>query len=397
MEPPGPDSRSRVLIAGAGPVGLAAALRLAQLGVPALVLERRMQLSRALKACAWLPPTLELFERLGVLEGLLTTGLAVQRITYAHAGAAEALASFDLGVLADETRFPFRLHLDHGGVAAALAARLAAYPHVQFAFDAEIVGVEEAADSVAVRVQSATGERIERGAWLLAADGADSVVRTRVGLALTAAAPAGRMLEVLTPADLSEFLPGAAWVGWVGATAGWCSLLRMPDVWHVAMPLADEEDAQAALEEPALRARLARFLPFGASVLPLVGHSVLSLRREVAERFAAGRVLLAGDAAHLVQTRVGLNMNCGLHDALAAAETLALALARPERAEALVDEYAQTRRRIALEHLLPSAAQTLPDGPAWEAQIRAIAADPQRARAWLRAASMFDWQDPPPA
>lgn len=387
------DSRSRVLIVGAGPVGLAAALRLAQLGVPALVLERRMELARGLKACAWLPPTLALFERLGVLEGLLATGLAAQRVAYARAGVAEPLACFDLSVLAEETRFPFRLHLDHGPVAAALAARLAAYPHVSFALDAELVGLDQGERDVAVRVLSATGERIERGAYLLAADGAESAVRARLGVELEVAAPAGRWLEVLTPDDLSPSLPEAAWVGWIGEAGGgpgWCSLLRMPEMWHVAMPLAPEEDDAAALEEAALRARLARFLPGRAEALTLAGSRVLPLRREIAQDFVVGRTLLMGDAAHQVQTRVGINMNGGVCDAVAAAETVAAALAAPDRAPARLDAYARTRRRMAVEQLLPLAARILPDGAAWETRLRAVAADPQQSRAWLRATALFD-------
>lgn len=407
METCDAEARSRVLIAGAGPVGLAAALRLAQLGVPALVLERRMELARGLKACAWLPPTLALFERLGVLDGLMATGLVAQRIAYARnnpGGKCEEVACFDLELLAGEARFPYRLHLDHGPVAAALAARLAAYPQVQFALDAELVGLEQTESGVAVRVLSATGERIERGAFLIAADGADSAVRARLGLRLCEAAPAGRWLEVLTEEDLSQALPGAAWAGWIAAApadassccdagGGWCSLLRMPGMWHVAMPLAPGEDAAAALEEGALRARLARFLP--KAELALAGSRVLPLRREIAERFVVGRVLLVGDAAHQVQTRVGLNMNCAMRDAVVAAEAVAAVLAGEQGVEPGLAGYDSARRGVAMQRLLPLAGCILPDssperGPAWEAELRAVAADPERTRRWLRETALFD-------
>jgi len=131
----------RVLIAGAGPTGLAAALRLAQRGVAVVVLEKRMQLGRVLRASAWLPPTLEAFEQLGILDGLLHTGLQARRIACLRSGTTAPLARFDLGLLADETRFPFRLHIDQGSVTAALAAGLAAFPNVRLAFDAELVRV----------------------------------------------------------------------------------------------------------------------------------------------------------------------------------------------------------------------------------------------------------------
>ncbi len=380
---------ARVLIAGAGPVGLAAALRLAQLGVPVTVLERRMQLGRVQRASAWLPPTLEVFEQLGILEGALRTGLQVRRIAWLRAGAAAPLAGFDFSLLAGEIRFPFRLHLDQGSVAAALAARLTAYPHVRLGFDAEIVRVDQDAAGVAVRVQSALGERVERGAYLLAADGADSAVRTSQGIGFDGVAVAGRLLQVLTPADLGELVPGATQATWLHGSGGWCSLLGMPGLWQIALSLPDGESDEAALHEPTVRARRAGFFP--AAGLPLVARAVQPVRRLVAGTYAAGRVLLAGDAAHLVQTRSGLNMNCGLHDAMAAAEALAAALHRPAAAGAALESYARERRQVATGQLLPYADRAAPGDTARAADLAAdLAADRERARAWLRAACMLD-------
>ncbi len=381
---------ARVLIAGAGPVGLAAALRLAQLGVPVTVLEKRMQLGRVQRASAWLPPTLEVFEQLGILDGVLRTGLQVRRIAYLRAGTATPLASFDFSLLAGETRFPFRLHLDQGSVAAALAARLTAYPHVRLAFDAEVVRVDQDSRGVAVRVGSALGDRVERGAYLLAADGMHSAVRACLGIAFDGVAMARRLLQVLTPADLRVLVPGATPATWIDAPGGWCGLLCMPDLWQIAMPLPDDESDEAALDEAALRARLARFLPIGAALLPLVARAVQPVRRQVAGTYAAGRVLLAGDAAHLAQTRTGLNMNCGLHDAMAAAEALAAALHCPDSADAALELYARERRLVATGQLLPYADRVVPGDAASAADLVDAAADGARARAWLRSAGMLD-------
>ena len=384
-----PDS-PRVLIAGAGPVGLAAALRLAQLGVPVAVLERRIQLARVERPSAWLPRTLEVFEQLGILEGVLRTGLQVRRIAYLRAGATAPLAGFDLSLLAGEARFPFRLHLDQGSVAAVLAARLTAYPHVRLAFDAEVVGLEQDGAGVSVLVQSALGERVERGAYLLAADGMDSAVRARLGIGLDGVSTAGRLLQVATEVDLSGLLPGAAAATWIDSPAGWCGLLRMPDLWQIAVPLPDDESDAAALDGRAVNARLARFLPIGAATLPLVTRKVRPVRRQVAVAYAAGRVLFAGDAAHLVQTRSGLNLNCGLHDAMRAAEALAASLHRPQVAGEVLERYARERRLVATAQLLPCADRAAPGDAAWAAALADVAADPVRARDWLRSACMLD-------
>jgi len=380
----------RVLIAGAGATGLAAALRLAQCGVAVVVLEKRMQLGGMPRASVWLPPTLEAFEQLGILVGALRTGLQARRIACLRAGAAAPIARFDLGLLAGETRFPFRLHLDQGSVTAALAAALAAWPNVRLAFGAELVRVEQDETGVTAWVHSALGERIERGDYLLAADGVNSVARTCLGIGMHGSAATGRLLEVLTPVDLRDLLPGAEAATWIQAPGGCCSLLRLPDLWQIAMPLPDAENDAAALEEPALRARLARLLPFAAAGLPLVARAVRTVCRQVAASYATGRVLLAGDAAHLVQTRFGLNLNCGLHDALAAAEAMVGALHTPAAADTLLQRYASERRQIATAQLLPHADRAIPGEETWAAELAAAAADPERARAWLRTACMLD-------
>lgn len=380
----------RILIIGAGPAGLAAALRLAQRDVAVTVLEKRMQLGRTVRPSAWLPPTLEVFEQLGILDGLLRTGLRGSRIVCLQAGAPAPIARFDLALLAGETRFPFRLHLDQGAVTAALAARLVAYPHARLAFGAELVELDQDQGGVAARVSTALGERVERGAWLLAADGAESAVRRALDIGMDGNASIGRLVQVLTPADLGKLVPHAEATSWIQAAGGCCGLLRLPDLWQIAMPLAEQASDDEVLEEGPLRARLARLLPFAATSLELVAREVRPVSRLVARAYGAGRVLLAGDAAHMVQTRFGFNVNCGLHDAVAAAEVIVAALHTPAAAASLLATYASERRLIATTQLLPHADRAVPGDETWAAEVAEAAADPARARAWLRSASMLD-------
>ena len=114
------------------------------------------------------------------------------------------------------------------------------------------------------------------------------------------------------------------------------------------------------------------------------------MRRQVAASYVSGRVLLAGDAAHMVQTRFGMNMNCGLHDAIAAADALAAALHTPAAADGLLERYGRERRSIATSQLLPHADRGIPGAETWAAELTDAAADPERTRAWLRTACMLD-------
>ncbi len=385
------DSR-RVLIAGAGPVGLSAALALARRGVPVAVFERRAALSQASLASTFHASTLEILARLGVVEGALAEGRRVDWIGYfdvpAPGTAPSLFARFDLGLLADQTRFPFRLHFEQSRLTPLMVERLATYHATPVRFGAEVTGVS--ADDDGVTISLADGTR-ERGAYLVAADGAHSIVRQTQGIAFTGAPYPSRVLRVVTAVDLRTVVPGLASVSYLFAGARSCSLLEMPDCWRVIIRLPpDESDARA--QEPArVQERVAAFLPTGGA-LAVRSTDVYGASRMIADRYRAGRVLLAGDAAHLTNTRGGMNMNCGIQDAYALADALATVLGGGS--DAALDDYAATRRWVAAEAVIPRSDLTVTGGTDWLATIRETARDPARARAYLSGAAMLDIMPP---
>jgi 2-polyprenyl-6-methoxyphenol hydroxylase-like FAD-dependent oxidoreductase len=369
-------SSSHILIAGAGPVGLSAAVRLAQLGFAVTVLEKRASLSAASRASTFHAPTIAAFETLGILDEVRHKGHRVDRIHYY--GVAEGLvADFDLGLLAPHTRFPQRLHLEQSEVCAALRDRLLAYPKTRIVFDAEVTDVAETANGVTV-----TGGH--RGDILIAADGARGAVREALGIAFEGQDYANRVLRVMTDADLSALIPRVAAMSYIFDGADSCSLLRMPGLWRIIFRVPASETDEQALDPASLRARLAKFLQAGAADLPVVSADIYRVARRVAASYGAGRVLLAGDAAHVTNTRGGMNMNCGIHDALAAAEAIA-----EGRADAL-DRYRAGRRAVATDKLIPRTDRTVSGGRAWLDTVSAMAADPARAEQFLLGSSMLD-------
>ena len=371
--------KADILIAGAGPVGLTLALALHRRGIAVRVLEKREALSTASRASTFHPPTLEALHSLGVLAALLPSGIRVDRILWRRVDTGAA-AVIDLGILAGETGFPFRWHREQHALTQAL---LAALPPETIRFNAGVIGCAQ--DSQGVTLHAADGST-HRGRFAVGCDGASGALRDLVGIGAETNDYAHRVLRLLTPLDLRAQVPELDGLGYLYDGEGSCSLLRMPSVWRLIFRVPPEMSDEAAMAEPHARERIARFLP-GLAGLPISGRDVYGVKRSMAKAYRADRVLLAGDAAHLTNTRGGMNMNAGIHDAMTLAATLQATLASGDDQQ--LDRWAATRLRVVREALLPRTESRVSADPAAEV-ARMAALSPDEARCWAREASMLD-------
>lgn len=378
-----------VIVAGAGPVGLVAALCLATMGVRVMVLEKRETLNTASRASTLHPPTLEILDRLGVLAPVQARGKVAGQIQYRSPEG--VFAAFDMADLAGETRFPYRLHLEQSALTPVMLDRLRAHPNVAVLFGAEVLRVDQADGGVAVTVRRRGAERTVAARWLVAADGARSQAREALGLAFDGVAYPHKILRVMTQDDLSPLLPGIAPVTYLFNGDRSLSFLGMADCWRIIVRVPQEVDDAEALDERWMLARVQAVLP-GCARLPRVLHKdIYGVSRRVASSFRSGHAYLAGDAAHVTNTRGGMNMNCGIHDA----DALACALVSELRGDrpGLLDAASDGRRRVATEMLIPRTDRTVAPGPAWTETLRRTARDKDAARAYLRTTSMMDMLD----
>ncbi|MGG5817844.1 FAD-dependent oxidoreductase [Falsiroseomonas sp. HW251] len=376
-----------ILIAGAGPVGLTLALALHRRGIEARVLEKREGLSTASRASTFHPPTLEALDEVGVFAGLRRSGVQVDRILWRRvdsgdfaSSAAPQAATLDLGILRDETRFPFRWHREQHYLTPAL---LGALPPETVRFSAGVAALHQ--DDAGVTVTCDDGS-MHRARWLIGCDGSSGAVRGLAGIAAETSDYAHRVLRLLTPLDLRAHVEGLDGLGYLYDAGGSCSLLRMPEVWRLIFRIAPETPDDAALAEDHARARIRRFLPHLAD-MPISGRDVYGVRKAMAAAYRAGRVLLAGDAAHLTNTRGGMNMNAGVHDAMTLAATLRRVL--DGGGDALLDGWARARLDTVRGALLPRTDARVAADPGGEV-ARMAAMTPDQARAWAREASMLD-------
>jgi 2-polyprenyl-6-methoxyphenol hydroxylase-like FAD-dependent oxidoreductase len=154
-------------------------------------------------------------------------------------------------------------------------------------------------------------------------------------------------------------------------------------------------DDTTALAEDWILARLRDVIPHCDRLPAVAMKDVYGVAKRVADRYRVGRIALIGDAAHITNTRGGMNMNCGLHDAFGVARGIIDALQRgwPRAMEYAIDE----RRRVATQMLIPRTDRNIVGGDAWLAHVKAMAADPAKAREHLRAAAMLDMTPTPAA
>lgn len=378
--------KQRIAIAGAGPVGLTAALCLARAGHEVRVFEKRETLSTASRASTFHAPTLDLLDCLGILAEVEPLGRRIEAIDYYRCvkGRPALAARFPFHLLEGLTAHPYRMHLEQSLLTPALAAALVREGDARIEFGAEVAGVEQGRGSVEVLVRRGGHESRETFGWLVGADGAHSAVREAACIPFDGDDYAKRVLRIMTPLDLRTLIPDLAGIAYLYDDADSLSLLEMTDVWRVILRLSPSMSDEAAQDPAWLQRELRRFLPLTAD-LPARSIDIYRTSQRVATEWLRGRVLLLGDAAHVTNTRGGMNMNCGLHDAW----TLGQAFAAREL-DVAVELWANRRRAVVTDKLLPRTDRSVQGGATFFASVEASARDPQRARRYVRDAAMID-------
>ena len=386
----------RVVICGAGPTGVFAALTLAREGVAVLLLEKGAGLSTESRASTFHPPTLELLDDLGVAEAVIEAGLRAPTTQFRDRRTGP-IATFDLGLLADDTRFPFRIQLEQDKAAQlgldVLAADFADLVDVRFEWRCHGV-LDQSDDAVRLLVGTSDGFVELVAPWVIAADGAHSAVRTSLGTELVGETYPEHFLVVSVRDDIADALDDLAFVNYVADPDEWLVLLRTPDHWRVLFPIG-ANDVATATNPDDLQRRLDAVVELGRR-WDVIAASLYIVSRRVAERMRIGRVLLAGDAAHQNSPLGGMGMNSGIQDAVSCGGRLARVLAGDS--DSLLDEYDTNRRRVATDYVQADShanwlALREPDPVTRQAlqdDLRAIAADPVRHRERVARTAMLD-------
>jgi 2-polyprenyl-6-methoxyphenol hydroxylase-like FAD-dependent oxidoreductase len=340
-----------ILIVGAGPVGLTTALLLQQAGIPFTLIEANSELPEDLRASTFHPPTLDMLDRVGVAKPLIELGLKSPTWQVRMHRTGER-AVFDLSAIGDATCHPYRLQCEQAKLCRILLDRiLAAGGDVRMGMRVE--AVSQNGSGVRVDARGEDGEAAEfTGTYVVGADGARSAVRRALNFRFEGKTYPETTILATTHFPFEAHLPGLSNVNYVWKDGGTFSLLRLPDLWRCSLYPDEGETIDQALDPESINRKLQEIAPSPT------GHDVKEFRpyrihMRIVDEYRSGRVLLAGDAAHVNSPSGGMGMNGGIHDAFELVATLTEVLNGAPME--LLDRYTRRRRPIAEDEILVQA------------------------------------------
>jgi 3-(3-hydroxy-phenyl)propionate hydroxylase len=387
------EGMTEVLIVGAGPVGLMTALGLAREGVSVTLLEAENDIVYSPRAIsyAWsILPALQLF---GVLDDMIAAGHTVDDRCWRIFKTGETIV-YNHDAVRDITDRPYSLTLGQDLLARVVLQHLKRYPKVSIHWGTKFVGLTQTPDKVVVVAEKA-GAPVELAAnWVVAADGGRSAVRKAVGLTMDGFTWPQRFVVTNITYDFEKY--------------GWNSGYLVDPVYGAVVYKINLEGlwrftfAEQATQP--LETVMDRILQFIRTVLPgdqkyeLALHTAYNMHQRTAATYRVGRVVLAGDAAHLTNPTSGFGLMGGLYDAFALSEALA-AVVNGNTGDEILDRYSELRRKTYHEVISPISSESLRlvfnsgDGDRLEKDLtllRARKADPDAMRKFLSAPAALE-------
>ncbi len=395
-------SGSKVIVVGAGPVGTIAAYALRRRGVPVVLVEALLAPEIDCRAASCHPPTIAMLAELDLLEAGLEQGLVSPVFHYMDRPTGQRIARFDIREMKTPPEHPYVLQWEQYKISATILERLKADRGCEVMMGARLTDIIQDADKVRAVLETAEGVVEIEGDYLIGCDGGRSTVRRLAEIEFEGFTWPERFLKVDTHFDFMSLRPDLSNRNYFSDPDEWMNLFkaRGPDgggLWRAVSPTLPEQTDEELLSPDAIEARLQKFCPKDGPY-EIATVALYRVHQRVAATFNKGRVLLAGDAAHVNNPVGGMGMNGGIHDAVNLAAKLDDILNGGAEAQPLLDRYSRQRRKAQTDFVQAQSIQnkkTLGEkDPEARAQgletIRQAGLDPDLHDAFIGRACLID-------
>jgi len=396
----------RVIVVGAGPVGAVTALALVKKGIPVTLLEAEAEPPEDQRAATIHPPTVEMLAELGLTDEAFAEdgsgGMLSPIFHFRDRVSGELVAVFDIGLLKGEVPYPFVVQWEQYKLVRAAKPHIEASGIADVRFSTKVTGLAQGADHVDVTITNAAGESEKiRGRYVIGADGGRSTVRRLAEIEFEGFTWPERFIKIGTSFDFGATGRGFCTRNYFSDPNEWLNLFKVkgngpPGIWRGIMPVPPEESDEQALSMEGIQRRLHGIHPReGGYEIPY--HALYAVHQRVAATFNKGRVLLAGDSAHVNNPIGGMGMNGGIHDAVTLTAKLAdvwFGRAKPD----VFDRYTRQRRKAQVDYV---QAQTIQNKKSLEEkdpvirrqhldELRRISEDVKLHKQFLYRAALID-------
>ena len=346
--------RHPVVVVGAGPVGLAAAIDLALRGIAVVILDDSDRIGEGSRGICWSKRTLEILDRLGTAERLLDKGVT-WKLGKVFLGE-EAVYSFDL-LPEDGHRMPAFINLQQYYLEKALVDRAGEIGGIDLRWKNRVAGLDPGNDGVRVTIETPDGRYALTADWVIAADGARSAVRDLLGLQFVGQTFEDKFL-IADVTMLADDIPTERrfWFDPPFHSGQSALIHRQADnSWRVDLQLGPDADVEEELKPERYLPRIGKMLGDRDFTVDWVSIYRFNCRRIA--RFVHGRVIFVGDSAHQVSPFGARGANSGIQDAENLVWKLAAVL-RGEAGSGLLDSYDRERSQAADENIGHSTRST---------------------------------------
>jgi 3-(3-hydroxy-phenyl)propionate hydroxylase len=396
---------NRILIAGAGPVGMITGLAMAQAGVPVTVFDSLPEVPADHRASTLHPSTLAMVAELGMADRLIEQGILSPVFQFRDRVAGRLVASFDYGNLADDPAvdvpFPFALQVEQHKTILTAYGIAKALPDFEILREHTVTDVTQNAGGVTATVETPDGALAEfAGRYLIGCDGGRSQVRKVLDIDFPGFTWEERFIIVSTHFDF-EAADGFSYRNYLAHPERWSALIKVPGeenegVWRSLFPAFGAAPDAEVLTDEWIQARYRECLPYDPPY-EVLHRNLYMVHQRVAASFHEGRVLLAGDAAHVNNPVGGMGMNSGIHDGLNLADKLVRIWRGEADADIELPRYDRQRRPMAEKYVQAQSIRNKELLQETDMAVRqqrldeltATSEDSARHRAFLRNAALY--------